>query len=171
MTDNTTLTIDGLEVTAEPGMTVLEAALAAGIYIPHLCHHPDLKPVGVCRLCMVAIDGRGMTLSCMAPAEGGMVVRTESPQIDLILSVGETALLSVRDNGPGIADLDKLFEPFFTTKSPGEGIGLGLAISSGIVADFGGRLTARNAEGDGAVFEIQLPLMASGAEQQVNAAE
>jgi len=96
---------------------------------------------------------------------------TQSPQIDLILSVGETALLSVRDNGPGIADLDKLFEPFFTTKKPGEGIGLGLAISSGIVADFGGRLTARNAEGGGAVFEIQLPLMESGAEQQVSAAE
>ena len=55
--DDATLTIDGQQVAAAPGTTVLEAALAAGIYIPHLCHHPDLKPVGVCRLCMVEIAG------------------------------------------------------------------------------------------------------------------
>jgi two-component system C4-dicarboxylate transport sensor histidine kinase DctB len=50
------------------------------------------------------------------------------PQIDLLLSQGETATLMVRDNGPGIADLGNLFEPFYTTKKPGEGVGLGLAI-------------------------------------------
>jgi two-component system C4-dicarboxylate transport sensor histidine kinase DctB len=81
------------------------------------------------------------------------------PQIDIILTAGETATLMVRDNGPGITDLDKLFEPFWTTKKPGEGVGLGLAISSGIANDLGGRLTARNAEGGGAVFELQLPLL------------
>ena len=81
------------------------------------------------------------------------------PQIDLMLSQGETATLTVRDNGHGIADLDNLFEPFYTTKKPGEGVGLGLAISSGIVGDLGGRLTARNAETGGAVFEMQLPLI------------
>ena len=79
------------------------------------------------------------------------------PQIDLLLTVGETATLSVRDNGHGISELDNLFEPFYTTKKPGEGVGLGLAISSGIVTDLGGRLTARNADGGGAVFEMQLP--------------
>ncbi len=79
------------------------------------------------------------------------------PQIDLLLAMGETATLSVRDNGHGISELDNLFEPFYTTKKPGEGVGLGLAISSGIVTDLGGRLTARNAEGGGAVFEMQLP--------------
>ena len=63
----------------------------------------------------------------------------------------------MRDNGHGIEDLETLFEPFYTTKRPGEGVGLGLAISSGIVNDLGGRLTARNAEGGGAVFEVQLP--------------
>ena len=82
-----------------------------------------------------------------------------APQIDLILSQGETAVLSVRDNGLGIKDLDNLFEPFYTTKKPGEGVGLGLAISSGIMGELGGRLTARNAEGGGAVFEMQLPLI------------
>ncbi len=81
------------------------------------------------------------------------------PQIDLILSAGVSATLSVGDNGHGIADLENLFEPFYTTKKPGEGVGLGLAISSGIVTDLGGRLTARNAEGGGAVFEVQLPIL------------
>jgi len=85
------------------------------------------------------------------------------PRIELTLSVGETATLTVRDNGHGIVDLDKLFEPFWTTKRPGDGVGLGLAISSGIVKDHGGRLTARNAEDGGAVFEMQLPLLAEGA--------
>jgi two-component system C4-dicarboxylate transport sensor histidine kinase DctB len=66
--------------------------------------------------------------------------------------------LAVRDNGHGINDLDNLFEPFHTTKAPGEGVGLGLAISSGIIKDLGGRLTARNAEGGGAVFVIELPI-------------
>ena len=81
------------------------------------------------------------------------------PQIDLILSAGETATLTVRDNGHGISDLINLFEPFYTTKTPGEGIGLGLAISSGIVTDLGGRLTARNSGEGGAVFEMQLPIL------------
>jgi two-component system C4-dicarboxylate transport sensor histidine kinase DctB len=81
------------------------------------------------------------------------------PQIDLILSAGEIATLTVRDNGHGIANLDNLFEPFYTTKKAGEGVGLGLAISSGIVTDLGGRLTARNAPDGGAVFEVQLPIL------------
>ncbi|HKL64528.1 MAG TPA: ATP-binding protein, partial [Roseovarius sp.] len=79
--------------------------------------------------------------------------------IDILLVAGETAVLTVRDNGAGIDDLEKLFEPFYTTKLPGDGVGLGLAISSGIVNDLGGRLTARNAEGGGAVFEMQLPIL------------
>ncbi|WP_425039671.1 sensor histidine kinase [Primorskyibacter sp. S187A] len=88
-------------------------------------------------------------------------------QVEILLSVGETVVLSVRDNGHGIDDLDALFEPFYTTKQPGEGVGLGLAISSGIVNDLGGRLTAHNAEGGGAVFEMQLPVLADA----VDAAE
>ena len=83
----------------------------------------------------------------------------ELPQIDLILSAGDTATLTVRDNGLGIEDLENLFEPFYTTKVPGEGVGLGLAISSGIVTDLGGRLTARNSDQGGAVFEMQLPIL------------
>ena len=91
----------------------------------------------------------------------------EEPQVEILLTLGETAVLSVRDNGHGIADLDALFEPFYTTKQPGDGVGLGLAISSGIVNDLGGRLTARNAPGGGAIFEVQLPVLGS----RVRAAE
>lgn len=65
--------------------------------------------------------------------------------------------MTVRDNGHGIADIDSLFEPFYTTKVAGQGVGLGLAISSGIVSDHGGRLTAMNAPEGGAVFEVELP--------------
>jgi two-component system C4-dicarboxylate transport sensor histidine kinase DctB len=83
----------------------------------------------------------------------------ENPKIEIILAAGEMAVVSVRDNGPGMADLDQLFEPFFTTKQPGDGVGLGLAISSGIVSDLGGRLTAHNGDEGGAVFEIQLPIL------------
>lgn len=90
-----------------------------------------------------------------------------APQIDILLMAGEMAVLTVRDNGHGIENLEQLFEPFYTTKKPGEGVGLGLAISSGIVKDLGGRLTARNAEGGGAVFEVQLPILT----QDVEAAE
>jgi two-component system C4-dicarboxylate transport sensor histidine kinase DctB len=82
----------------------------------------------------------------------------KDPQIDILLAAGDTATLTVRDNGHGIENLETLFEPFYTTKKPGEGIGLGLAISSGIVTDLGGRLTAHNADGGGAVFEMELPL-------------
>ncbi|SLN62611.1 C4-dicarboxylate transport sensor protein DctB [Roseovarius litorisediminis] len=83
----------------------------------------------------------------------------EDATVDILLAAGETAMLTVRDNGYGINDFDKLFEPFYTTKQPGDGVGLGLAISSGIVNDLGGRLTARNAAGGGAVFEVQLPIL------------
>ena len=90
------------------------------------------------------------------------------PQVDIILSAGETATLTVRDNGPGIVDLDALFEPFYTTKQPGDGVGLGLAISSGIVNDLGGRLTARNGQSGGAVFEMQLPILGEAENDEEN---
>ena len=89
------------------------------------------------------------------------------PEIEIMLTSGDMVTLTVRDNGQGIENLDELFEPFYTTKQPGDGVGLGLAISSGIVNDLGGRLTARNAMGGGAVFEVQLPILIA----EVDAAE
>lgn len=76
------LTIDGRSVEARAGTSVLDAALEAGIYVPHLCDHPDLPPYGVCRLCVVEIDGvEGLPASCVTPVAAGMVVRTQSEQI------------------------------------------------------------------------------------------
>jgi two-component system C4-dicarboxylate transport sensor histidine kinase DctB len=89
------------------------------------------------------------------------------PNIEILLAQGDVVRLSVRDNGSGIENLDELFEPFYTTKAPGDGTGLGLAISSGIVNDFGGRLTARNAIKGGAVFEVELPILGT----EIEAAE
>jgi predicted molibdopterin-dependent oxidoreductase YjgC len=77
-----TLTINGKSIEAKEGMTVLEAALAADIYIPTLCYHPDLEPYGGCRLCVVEIEKvRGLPTACTIPATDGMVVITESPAI------------------------------------------------------------------------------------------
>ncbi|WP_272006308.1 sensor histidine kinase [Roseovarius sp. ZX-A-9] len=95
----------------------------------------------------------------------------ENAQIDIVLAAGDTATLSLRDNGHGIDDIDSLFEPFYTTKQPGDGVGLGLAISSGIVNDLGGRLTARNAVAGGAVFEMQLPILNEETSEETRAAE
>ncbi|MDP2418264.1 MAG: ATP-binding protein [Hydrogenophaga sp.] len=71
---------------------------------------------------------------------------------------GERVRVCVRDNGPGIAPehLLRIFDPFFTTKPVGKGTGLGLSISYGIVEQHGGRLSARNAEGGGAEFQMEL---------------
>ena len=78
-----TLNIDGQAVTAESGQTVLEAARAAGIYIPTLCYHPDLPPAGQCRLCLVEITGfRGLVTACTTEATDGMEVRTDTPEIE-----------------------------------------------------------------------------------------
>jgi len=78
-------------------------------------------------------------------------------QIKIFLVAGDTVLLSIEDNGVGLKDPDKLFEPFYTTKKPGEGLGLGLAISAGFASEMGGRLMARNAPDGGAIFELLLP--------------
>jgi two-component system C4-dicarboxylate transport sensor histidine kinase DctB len=93
------------------------------------------------------------------------------PSVEILLVQGDVARLSVRDNGSGIEDLDELFEPFYTTKQAGDGTGLGLAISSGIVNDFGGRLTARNSDKGGAVFEVELPILGADLDQNIEAAE
>ena len=80
-----TLTINGVEVKSKRGATVLEAARDAEIYIPTLCHDPDLEPYGACRLCVVEIEGmRGLPTACTTPATDGMVVRTETPQVNRV---------------------------------------------------------------------------------------
>lgn len=74
--------IDGRQVFADKGATILEVALQNDIYIPHLCHHPDLQPRGSCRLCTVEINGGELVTACRTPGEEGMEVRTRSPEVD-----------------------------------------------------------------------------------------
>jgi len=98
MMEKVIFTIDGVEVTANKGDTILKAALEHDIYIPHLCYHPDLKPFGGCRLCMVEIQGKGLTISCKAPVEAGITIITESPQINKVRRIA-TELLIVNHEG------------------------------------------------------------------------
>ncbi len=77
--DTINLTINGREITAPAGATVLEAAQAAGIHIPTLCHHPDLRPEGACRVCLVEVEGqRGLQPACVFKASEGLVVNTDT---------------------------------------------------------------------------------------------
>ena len=77
-----TITIDGQQVQAEAGASVLQAATAAGIEIPTLCSHPALKPVGNCRICLVEIERqRNLQASCVFPVTDGMVIHTDSPKV------------------------------------------------------------------------------------------
>jgi two-component system C4-dicarboxylate transport sensor histidine kinase DctB len=81
-------------------------------------------------------------------------------RIAIALVPGPAPAVRVSDNGPGLpAERDRIFEPFYTTKKPGEGLGLGLAISAGIAQELGGRLTAWDAPGGGACFELALPAL------------
>jgi len=91
--ENVKMIIDGVEITARKNMTVLEAALENGIYIPNLCYHPDLKPVGICRLCMVEINGKRLDVACKTPVEQGMQIRTENPEISKIRKIAAELLI------------------------------------------------------------------------------
>ena len=76
------LTINGKQVQAPQGATILEAARAAGIHIPTLCYHPELRPEGACRLCMVEASGaRTLVASCVYPVSEGMVVNTNTNKV------------------------------------------------------------------------------------------
>ena len=77
--------------------------------------------------------------------------------IAITLSDERHPVVTVRDSGPGIADSDKIFEPFYSTKEVGgDGMGLGLSISYGLVQSFGGNIRGQNAPEGGAVFTVEL---------------
>lgn len=73
-------TIDGVAVQGEPGLTILQAAARAGIYIPHLCAMKGLSPWGSCRICTVMANGRAQT-ACTTPVVEGMVVENQTPDL------------------------------------------------------------------------------------------
>jgi [NiFe] hydrogenase diaphorase moiety small subunit len=73
--------LDGADIPFTPGQTVLQAALAAGRYIPHLCYHPEFKPHGSCKLCTVKVNGWHAT-SCTLPAKQGLAVESETAELN-----------------------------------------------------------------------------------------
>jgi len=89
------LNIDGRDIETQKGKSILEAALDAGIYIPHLCHHPNLPPIGACRLCIVEVDGiEGLPPSCVTPAENGMTVRTKTDSAERLRRLAMELMLA-----------------------------------------------------------------------------
>ncbi len=92
-----TLKIDGKDVAAKEGMTILEAAQSVGIAIPTVCHHEKLVPYGACRICTVEAEANGRTslvAACLYPVEKGLLVRTKTEQVDKIRKVLLEQMLS-----------------------------------------------------------------------------
>ena len=82
MTEAIKLTIDGVEIEAKPGQTVLQAAIDNNVYVPYLCYWPGMKPYGACRMCVVEVEGgRGTPASCTLPVAEGMVVNTVGQEV------------------------------------------------------------------------------------------
>ncbi|MFH1569697.1 MAG: 2Fe-2S iron-sulfur cluster-binding protein [Gemmatimonadota bacterium] len=80
MSATISFTIDGVKIEAATGQTIMEAAAGAGIYIPRLCAHPELKPYGSCRVCTVMVNGRPQA-ACTQPAANGIVVESETEPV------------------------------------------------------------------------------------------
>jgi len=102
------LQIDGRQVKATEGMTVLEAAQSAGIFIPTLCHHEKLEPYGACRICTVEVEVGGRTrlvVACVYPVEPDLVVRTRSEKVDRIRKMILELLLAHAPDSPKLLDL------------------------------------------------------------------
>jgi len=76
------LTIDGREIEVAAGSTIWDAARAAGVEIPVLCHDPRLPPVGVCRVCLVDVGETKLAASCVREVSDGMNVTTRNEKID-----------------------------------------------------------------------------------------
>lgn len=116
MSDMVTLTIDGIEVKAPQGSTVLEAAKQAGIKIPTLCYLKDINEIGACRMCVVDVGARSLQASCVYPVAEGLKVVTNSPKVrearkvtlELLLSNHEKKCLScVRSENCELQKLSK----------------------------------------------------------------
>ena len=106
------LEIDGKEVKATEGMTVLEAAQSAGIFIPTLCHHEKLEPFGGCRVCIVEVEVNGWTklvVSCVYPVEENIIVRTRSEKVDRIRKTIIELLMAHAPDSPQLQDLAQVY--------------------------------------------------------------
>ena len=109
--------IDGKEIKAQEGMTVLEAARGAGILIPTLCHHEQLEPYGACRLCIVEVEVRDwwkVVVSCIYPVEKNLKVRTRSEKV---LRIRKMILELLLAHAPDSFILDDLAEEYGADKN------------------------------------------------------
>lgn len=107
------LEIDGKEVKAQEGMTVLQAAQSAGIAIPTLCHHDELVPYGGCRICIVEAEMNNATrlvVSCVHPAEDGVVIRTRSEKVDRIRKTLVELLMAHAPDAPLLQELAEEYD-------------------------------------------------------------
>jgi predicted molibdopterin-dependent oxidoreductase YjgC len=126
------ITIDGRQLEAKPGQTILDVAKENGIYIPTLCYHAATRLVGACRVCVVEVENsRTLVASCAMPASPGMVVRTDTPRVreaqklvvELLWSAGDHNCLVCESNGQcELQDLIywlKIEKPRFQIEPPG----------------------------------------------------
>lgn len=96
--------IDGREIPFQKGQTVLQAALAAGLDIPHLCYHPELEAIGSCRLCLVEWEGRKLS-ACTLPAADGQAIASAALRplranlVAMLLAQGRHICLSCEKTG------------------------------------------------------------------------
>ncbi len=124
------LKIDGKDVEAREGMTILEAAREAGIHIPTLCYHEKLAPYGACRLCTVEISKGGKTrlvTSCVYNVEEGLEVKTDTPKVQKIRKMLIEMMLA---SSPALQEYAKQYgveKPRFTS-DPTECILCGLCV-------------------------------------------
>jgi [NiFe] hydrogenase diaphorase moiety small subunit len=79
--DRDTFMLDGTAVPFTPGETVMQAALTAGHYIPHLCYHREFKPHGSCKVCTVRANGQTVA-ACTLPAQAGLVIECAAPDLE-----------------------------------------------------------------------------------------
>jgi formate dehydrogenase major subunit len=143
-TGTVTLTIDGREVTAPEGATIWQAAKAAGIDIPVLCHDERFDPVGVCRMCVVDVGAPAFAASCVRACESGMQVKTGTPEVERSRAVLTRLLVSdqpARERDPkqttiGGNELLALADRYGVSQSDGLpcGSGRGADLSSPVIA-------------------------------------
>jgi len=111
--DEVRITIDGREIRTGKGTLLLDAIQAAGIYVPNLCHDPDLEPTGDCRLCVVEIDGMpDFALACTTPVAEGMVVRTNTKQLNEARRVALEPILAEHPSECLVCDRKERCQPY-----------------------------------------------------------
>jgi PAS domain S-box-containing protein len=155
------------------GIDLIRATLPSSIQIVRELQCTAMVSVDATQIHQVLMNLCANAAHAMGGRRGTMTVRLEmvDPKVDPLpedvqAGRGPFVKLSVSDTGHGIPDeiRDRIFDPFFSTKKPGEGTGMGLAVSHGIVKRFGGAITIDSRIGQGATFKVYLPVI-QGAEE------